>query len=249
MTSSKKPNVLALIPARGGSKGVPGKNILPLNGRPMISWVIAEAMEAAAISRTIVSSDSNEIITIAKQAGAEAPFRRPEALATDTAGVWEVLIHCLDWLEVQEKYVPDTLVLLQANSPFVKAQLIDKCYQVLLSSDSDVVYTVSKIDHPPHWIQTLDRENRPAFFVSPDTVPAHTRRQDMPTLYRPTGTVSVSKVAYLRDCRRRSIVPGFHLPIANQRSTAVIVDPITALDIDTKVDYLVAQTIATRCAG
>ncbi len=246
MNNPKAPEVLAFIPARGGSKGVPKKNILPLGGRPMIGWAIEAARTTAAISRTLVSSDSEEIMEVAKRYGAEAPFTRPADLATDAAGTWEVLTHCLDWLENQEKYVPDIVVLLQANSPFVKPRVIQDCFDLLLGSDSDVVYTVSKIEHPPHWAQSVDQSGRPDFFAPRDSIPIHTRRQDMPDLYRPTGTVSATRMDYLRECRRRSIVPGFHLPIPDQRSRVVVIDQITGLDIDTQLDYLVAQSVAMR---
>ena len=243
MSAPLQGEILALIPARGGSKGLPKKNILPLGGKPMISYAISAAMSSALVTDTVVSSDSDQIIEVAKQSGAWVPFKRPDELATDVVGIFPVVIHCLNWLKEQAGYCPEIVVLLQANSPFVTSDIIDASIRLLIESGADVVYTLSKLEHPPHWAQQLDSGGVPRFLLPSTAVPKGNRRQDMPPVYRPTGTVSAFRMAYLRDCECRSVIPGFNLPIENQQTRAIVIDEIVALDIDTALDYALAESI------
>lgn len=246
MNSSSQSEVLALIPARGGSKGLPKKNILPLGGKPMIAHAIGAALNSALVTNTVVTSDCEEIIAVAKHSGARVPFKRPDELATDVMGICPVVVHALNWLEAHEGYCPDIVALIQANSPFVTSPIIDACIRLLIESKADVVYTLSKLEHPPQWAQQLDSAGIPRFLLPSAAVPKGTRRQDMPPVYRPTGTVSVIRTAYFRHCERQSVIPGFNLPIENQQTRAVVIDPIVALDIDTPLDYALAESLLVK---
>src|SRR5262249_25075379 len=115
--SMSKPDVLALIPARGGSKSVPRKNLLPVGGKPLIAYSIGHALAASSITRTIVSTDDDEIARVAAEHGADVPFRRPAQFATDFATDLEVFRHALEWLAEEEDYVPELVVHLRPTGP------------------------------------------------------------------------------------------------------------------------------------
>jgi CMP-N-acetylneuraminic acid synthetase len=139
-------NVLALIPARGGSKGIPRKNIASCGGRPLIAWTCLAAREATCLSRTIVSTDDREIADIAVAHGVQAPFLRRAELATDTARSIDVANDALDWLEREERWRADVLVLLQPTSPLRTGRHIDEAF-ALLRPDLDSVVSVVEVPH------------------------------------------------------------------------------------------------------
>lgn len=238
---ANKPEVLALIPARGGSKGLPRKNILPLGGVPLIGRVIEAARQGKVISRVVISTEDEEIAEIARHYGAEVPFDRPSELASDTASMLSVVRHALGWLKDCEQYQPDILVLLQANSPFVRSVDIDRAAQMLLETGSDVVYTVSEIEHPPFWGQKVDENSVPRFLMDESSIPGFDRRQDMPRAYRPTGAIAAMRVSYFWNCPDGE--PRFHMPKQGQKSRVLILDAVTSLDIDSQIDYLLAQVV------
>ncbi len=131
-------SILALIPARGGSKGLPGKNIKEFCGKPLLAWSIQAAKEALVpISRIVVSSEDEEILKIARGCGAHCPFTRPVELASDTASGSDPVFHALDWLAENEDYHPEWLLLLQPTSPLRTAADIDAAYQLALDRDAE----------------------------------------------------------------------------------------------------------------
>jgi len=140
-------NVLAIIPARGGSKGIPKKNIYPLCGKPLIAWTIEAAKGSKYISRTILTSDSAEIIEVAGKYGTEAPFVRPNELAKDETPALPVIRHAVDWLKDNEDYVPNYIVLLQPTSPLRTSRHIDEALEKLINSDADSIVSVVKAPH------------------------------------------------------------------------------------------------------
>ena len=134
-----KLDVLALILARGGSKSVPRKNIIEINGKPLISYTIKQALASNLITRTIVSTDDDEIARISKTWGAEIPFMRPSAIARDDSIDIEAFIHCLDWLKQNENYEPELVVHLRATGPVRRIEVIDRAIDkpaVLVRSDA-----------------------------------------------------------------------------------------------------------------
>lgn len=138
------PEVLALIPARGGSKSLPRKNILPLGGVPLVAWVITAALEAPAVTRVLVSTDDAEIADVARQFGAEVPFLRPPELARDDTLDWPVFDHVLRWLEGEERYAPELVVHLRPTTPFVRPEDIQRGVELLARTpEADSVRMVS----------------------------------------------------------------------------------------------------------
>ena len=139
--------VLGLIPARGGSKGIPRKNIFPLAGKPLIAYTIEAARKSSLIDRLVLSSDSEEIIRVAKSFGAEAPFVRPEHLAGDDIPALPVIQHAVRHMSQNEKFKPDIIVLLQPTSPLRRTEDIDTSLDRLIRSDADSVVSVVKAHH------------------------------------------------------------------------------------------------------
>ncbi len=138
---------LAIIPARGGSKGIPGKNIRKIAGKPLIAWSIEHAIQSKNIERVIVSTDSESIAKIAIQYGAEVPFMRPAELAIDTAATEPSLVHCIDWLKENEGYSPQNTILLQATSPVRYPDAIDKAFERFEQKKADSLLSVCEFWH------------------------------------------------------------------------------------------------------
>ena len=146
-------SILAIIPARGGSKGIPRKNIKLLAGKPLIAWTIDEAKKSIYIDRLILSSEDEEIIRIAKEWGCEAPFIRPAELAEDNTPGIDVVIHAIDALK--EKY--DYLVLLQPTSPLRKVEDIDRCIETCIDRNVPACISVSETMNHPYWMKVMIR--------------------------------------------------------------------------------------------
>lgn len=155
--------ILGLIPARGGSKGVPKKNIRTIHGKPLIVWSIEKGLQSRLIDKLVVSTDSEEIAQIAKEAGAEV-LMRPAALATDTASTQDVMVHAL------QNYPADTLVLLQPTSPYRSKGLIDECIEEFLQNDYDSLATGFICDYKEYGKNTLPRQQIQGFFYDDGNV-------------------------------------------------------------------------------
>jgi CMP-N,N'-diacetyllegionaminic acid synthase len=224
MINGKK--VLAVITARGGSKGLPGKNIRPLGGRPLIAWSIWAAKESQVVDRVIVSTDDPAIAEAARAAGGEVPFMRPEELARDDTPSEPVVLHAL--AELEEGY--DYVVLLQPTSPFRRAEDIDNAVRLCQQMRAAACVAVSLAKQSPWWTFTLDEESRLSRILP--EIPGR-RRQDMPKVYYPNGAVFVAEAARFRA--QPTFYPedivGYPMP------------PERALDIDTKLDFLIAETM------
>ena len=153
-------NILAIVPARGGSKGIPQKNIYPLCNRPLIYYTIKAIQKSKLITRAILSSDSEAILDIAKNYGLEAPFVRPAELARDETPALSVIKHAVEWLEESENYRADYIILLQPTSPLRTAIHIDEALSKLIGSDADSVVSVVEVPHnfTPGSIMELEGE-------------------------------------------------------------------------------------------
>jgi CMP-N,N'-diacetyllegionaminic acid synthase len=194
MSLDKK--ILGLIPARGGSKGIPGKNKKILGGHPLIAYSIAAGLASEHIADLVVSTDDAEIMEIARNYGAEVPFLRPSDLATDETPTIDVVIHALDTLAKQGKHY-DAVCLLQPTSPFRKEGFIDKAIEKFLNSGADSMVSVLPVPHEynPHWL----------FFPEEDKLAISTgekeiikRRQDLPTAYHRDGSVYLVKTDVIK---------------------------------------------------
>lgn len=190
MVNDKK--VLAVIPARGGSKGVPRKNIRELGGKPLICWSIEAARGSRYIDRLIVSSDDPEIIETAVGAGCEAPFVRPSELSQDDTPGIEPVLHALQALPGY-----DLVVLLQPTSPFRSAEDIDRCLEICLESGAPACVSVTAPDKSPYWMYTLDAHSKITPLLSPPE--GFHRRQDLPPVYALNGAVYVARTQWLLE--------------------------------------------------
>lgn len=222
--------VLAIIPARGGSKGVPRKNIRDVAGKPLIAWTIEAARKSVYIDRLILSSDDAEIIWVAGEWGCEAPFVRPAELARDDTPGIDPVLHALGALP--DKY--DYVVLLQPTSPLRAAQDIDGCIERCCLTAADSCVSVTVPDKSPFWMFTLDDrgEMRPLL----ETSGQYTRRQNLPAVYALNGAVYVARTAWLA-ASRSFIAAG---------TLACVMPSERSLDIDSETDLLLAGLLLNR---
>jgi len=216
-------SVLAIIPARGGSKGVPRKNVREVGGKPLIAWTIEEAKKSRYIDRLILSSDNDEIIAVARQWGCEVPFVRPVEFARDdTPGIKPVL-HAIEALA--ETY--DYAVLLQPTSPLRTAADIDGCIAHCIQKGAPACVSVTEPEHNPYWMFTIGEEGRLKPFVA--TEPLVPRRQDLPAIYALNGAVYVARREWLEE--KRSYI--------TEETLAYIMGRERSLDIDSENDLAV----------
>jgi len=228
--------VLGVIPARGGSKGVPGKNIRLLAGKPLITYSIERASGSTRIDRTIVSTDDEEIARVASKHGADVPFRRPQHLATDTASMADVLKHSVTWMETEggvERV--DFIACMQPTSPFGTPGDLDRAVQLVLDhEDADAVMSVCEVDHTPYYLKKIVDERLTPLMPDDDPLRPLLNRQQAPiTAYRPAGVVSVT---------RRDI-----LMVGNLRygviTLPLILSQEDSVNIDQEIDFVVAESI------
>ncbi|OIR06747.1 N-acylneuraminate cytidylyltransferase [mine drainage metagenome] len=216
--------VLAIIPARGGSKGVPRKNIIQLAGKPLIAWTIEEAKKSRYIDRLILSSDDEEIIGVARAWGCEVPFVRPAELSLDdTPGIAPVL-HTLEAIS-GFNYV----VLLQPTSPLREAEDIDGCLELCDASAAPACVSVTEPSHHPHWTFSLDADNR----LHPLFEAYAGRRQNLPRVYAINGAVYAAAVPQLLRAR------DFMMPA----TVAFVMPEHRSIDIDTQNDLALADCL------
>jgi CMP-N,N'-diacetyllegionaminic acid synthase len=181
-----KLSILAVIPARGGSKGIPGKNLTSLSGKPLISYSIQAALNALTVDRILVSTDDINIAKVSMDLGAEVPFLRPVHLASDVAPMIGVVQHALLWAQEQSDEI-EAVVLLQPTSPLRTSKHIDDCVKLFRTYKPDSVVSVIEVPHQfnPLSVMSLDQNGRLISFA--DNKPAPTRRQDKPKFYARNG--------------------------------------------------------------
>jgi CMP-N,N'-diacetyllegionaminic acid synthase len=226
--------ILAIIPARGGSKRLPRKNILNLAGKPLIAWSIETALGSKYIDRVIVSTDDKEIAEISREYGAEVPFIRSNELATDESSSVYVVLHAINMLkEKGEEY--GYIMLLQPTSPLRSTENMDEALELLQSSNSDAVVSVCEAEHSPLWSNKLPPDSDLSNFLDYSIV--NKRSQDLDQYYRLNGAI------YLCLTRRLS-----------EEKTLLIKDKIVAyrmpqeqsVDIDSKVDLCLASCLISK---
>lgn len=223
--------VLAIIPARGGSKGIPRKNIRSFAGYPLIAYSIAAGLQAKTITRVIVSTDDEEIATVARQYGAEAPFLRPVELAQDNSTDLPLFEHALQWLKNNEGYKPDVVVQLRPTSPLRPLKLVDEAVKLLLETPSaDCVRGVVSAGQNPHkmWrIDTQTRQMRPLLQVEGIAEPFNAPRQALPSVFWQTGHIDAIRVSTILE--KHSLTGEIILPL--------IIDSSYTVDIDNLADW------------
>ena len=195
--------ILALIPARGGSKGIPRKNIRSFAGYPLISWSIAAAKQSQFVTRVIVSTDDEEIAAVARECGAETPFLRPAEFAQDTSTDLPLFEHALQWLEENEGYRPEVVVLLRPTSPIRPKMMVDDAIRILLThSDADCVRGVVPAGQNPFkmWrFDGADKPMKPLLRLDGVAEPYNAPRQILPPVYWQTGHIDAIRVATIKE--------------------------------------------------
>lgn len=187
--------ILALIPARGGSKGIKDKNIIFLAGKPLIAYSIEAAKYSKYIDDIIVTTDSEKIAEISKQYGASVPFMRPAELATDTSKTIDAVLHAIRTLETMEKKY-DVLVLLQPTQPLRTDADIDKAIEVYYKNKEDGLVSVSPVDDSPLLIRAISNDGKLLNLLSQNST---CRRQDMPEYYKVNGCIYINKIEEINE--------------------------------------------------
>jgi len=219
--------ILAVIPARGGSKGLPGKNILPLAGKPLIVWSIEAAKESKYIDTCIVSTDDDRIATVAEKYGCDVPFLRPEELATDESNSSDAILHALEKLE--DRY--DIVIILQPTSPLRTTEDIDNALELMIGKHAPIVVSICKSNKPIYWHYTLEN-NRTIKPVYPSKKIV-SNRQEFPATYIPNGALYIAKVDYFKKTKTfyTDKTLGYIMP--NERS----------VDIDSHIDFVLVKAL------
>lgn len=227
---------VAFIFARGGSKGLPGKNIRSFCGKPLIAWSIQQALAVRRIKRVIVSTDSEEIAVIARDYGAEVPFMRPEELAQDDSPEWLAWRHALNYLKETMGEYPDIFISIPATAPLRNVNDIERCLDEYQKGDADVIITVTDAHRSPYFNMVKANPDGSVRLVIP-APSLVTRRQDSPVVF------DMATVCYVAN-------PKFvisHNAIFEGRVKAVHLPPERSIDIDTIIDFRIAEFLAADC--
>ncbi len=193
--------VLAIIPARGGSKGIKDKNIINLNGSSLISYSIKAALNSKLVSRVICSTNSEIIAKEALKHGAEVPFLRPNKLAQDSSTDIECFNHALEWLANEESYKPLLILQLRPTSPIRNVEMIDTAIQIMIENESyDSLRAITEPDHTPYKMWKLVSEDKmePLLKLANNKEPFNTNRQKLPEVYAQTGSIDITRPETLK---------------------------------------------------
>jgi len=220
---------LAIIPARGGSKRLPRKNVLDLVGKPLIAWSIEAGLNSEYIDKIIVTSDDKEILDISTRFGADT-INRPDELASDTATSFDAVKHTLENIESYE-YV----VLLQPTSPLRSFKHINEAIELLESKNADAVISVCEMDHSPLWSNTLDDSLSMKEFLKDEVL--NKRTQDLKVYYRLNGAIYICKTDKL--LKEKSF-------FLKDNIFAYKMDRESSVDIDVEIDFIIAKALITK---
>ena len=223
---------MGIIPARGGSKEIKRKNLLKIRGKTLIELAIRSAKRSKMLTRTIFSSEDKKILNIAKKAGADIPFIRPKNLAKDNSPTFSVLKHAVKWLEKNENWKADIIVLLQPTTPFRKGIHIDAVVKLLLKTRSDAVITVKKVAYPSHWLLKIVNKDKVSNLLKGGN--RYLKRQDTPQTYQPAGSVYAMTKKLLFSLKKT-------LPVGDTRG--YIIPNKFAINIDNAYDYKLARLL------
>ena len=230
--------ILALIPARGGSKGIPRKNIRSFAGYPLIAWSITAAKQAACVTRIIVSTDDEEIASVGREYGAETPFLRPAEFAQDQTPDLPVFEHTLKWLEENEDYHPEVVIQLRPTSPIRPKDCVDRAVNILLEhKDADCVRGVVPAGQNPYKMWHFageDQPMQPLLEVEGIPEPYNAPRQILPPVYWQTGHIDAIRVSTIKQ--KKSLTGDVLYPL--------VIDARYAVDIDTLSDWAKYEALA-----
>ncbi len=223
---------VAFIFARGGSKGLPGKNIRPLGGKPLIAWSIEQALSVKRVERVIVSTDSEEIAAVARDFGAEVPFMRPSELAQDTSPEWLAWRHALNYLRESTGVLPEVMVSVPTTAPLRLTVDIENCLDEYEKGNVDMVITVTEAHRSPYFNMVKTKADGTVGLVNPpQSAIAH--RQDVPLVYDMATVCYVANPEFVmtHNATFEGKVKAVHVPIER------------AIDIDTLLDFQIAESL------
>lgn len=228
--------ILFVVTARGGSKGVPRKNIAIVGNLPLIAYKIIAAQKCKYDKRIIVSTDDEEIADVAEKYGGEVPFMRPQELATDEASSMDVVEHAVQWIEKNDGGKYDYVCLLEPSSPFVNSADLDEAFDMLEKKEADTLLGMKEVDVSRNFIFPLDINGGLSFFYESVNKMKSVRRQDQPKEYTPNGCLYVAKWAYFKKYK------SFH----SVNSIPFIMPAERSVEIDSPLDLLLAKTIVAN---
>jgi CMP-N-acetylneuraminic acid synthetase len=224
-------DLTAIITARGGSKGIPNKNLVLLAGKPLICWTIEAALGSPSVGRVLVSTDNEAIAEAACNGGAEVPFLRPAELARDDSPHIDVVCHALDWLKQQKGSLPDYVLLLQPTSPLRSSADIEQAFAIGCARNADAVVSVTEAEQHPYLTKQITDAGTLVNFIATD-IP-YLRRQALPKVYALNGALYLTRPAVLLE--QRTFMPARTFPYVMPRERS--------LDIDHPWDLYLANLI------
>lgn len=228
---------LALIPARGGSKGIPGKNLAPAGGRPLLAWTLDAARNSQFLDRTLVSTDDPAIAAAARELGGEVPFLRPAEISGDDASPLLAIEHALAWLEREQGWRPDYIMLLQPTSPLRLTADIDAACRLAIEKNADGVVSVTEASPHPYLTRTVGKDGRLGDFLKlPGGYP---RRQEFPAVHALNGAIYLGR-------REILVTRG---TFYTDRTYAYVMPAERSLDIDTPWDLHLADLLLQEKPG
>ncbi|BBD09326.1 cytidylyltransferase domain-containing protein [Desulfovibrio ferrophilus] len=234
MSHSAQRKILAIIPARKGSKGLPGKNIINFEGKPLIAWAIESALESGVVDKIICSTDGNDIRDIALQHGAEVPFLRPDNLATCEANVLGAVQYTLAELD-KSGYRPDITVLLQPTSPLRTGTHVREALNLLHDEECDSVISLCESSDPPYWMRTIENDRVKPFI---DHEGQYYQRQKLPKTYTVNGAIYASFTSVITQGA-----------LIGENTRPYLMTQEDSIDIDTELDLRLARCIAQAKKG
>lgn len=229
--SDQNNTILALITARGGSKGIPGKNIIPVAGKPLIGWTVDAARDAKCVDRVVLSTDCPRIREVGIQCGAQAPFLRPEELARDDTPSMAVVLHAIQWLEENENYQPKWVLLLQPTSPLRTSADIEAIAALAIRGNAPAAISVTPVSKHPYWTKTMDAQGRISNLIT--GAPVASRRQDLPAAYALNGALYLVDRTIL--LKQKTFSP--------EGALGYVMPPERSLDIDSPWDLRLVELI------
>lgn len=232
---SEDVSVLAIVPARGGSKGLPGKNVRLLAGKPMLAYTLESAQACERIARTIVSTDDVDIAAVARRYGAETPFIRPAELAGDMVTDLPVFQHALRWLQDHEGYAPDVVAHLRPTAPLRRAEHIRAGIERLLETGADSVRSVCRAGQHPHKMWMVDRGWLTPYIHSDQAIPEayNLPRQQLPEAFVQNGSVDVMWRSTIMDLNS----------MTGRRIAALVMEPLESVNVDDEIDFITAEVL------
>lgn len=228
--------VLGLITARGGSKGIPNKNIVPVGGKPLVYWVCEKAKRCQSLCRVIISSDSPAILEVARGCGIEVPFERPAGLAGDKAMVSDVILHALEWMRVNRGETYEYVCLFQPTSPFALPSDYDRAVDMAFENKADTVISVYRNEriHPAYTMYNLGPDGRATWYLGGGGVNRMSRRQDIQPVFVRAGSVYVFRAEHLLATKSLYGEAIYAIELPEER----------VLDINTPLDLKIARCLA-----